>query len=164
MERKAKAKALFLSGETLKEASKRTGLSIDQLKKYSSNENWKEQQNEFYNILTSKLLEELGENHINARIAAFKVCEKIIKDTAEITKDDVVIKKETADRLKAMESILNIINKAISGETKILNLLDINVLYKTLQENQGGKNDKRMNIQEVEKVLAKIKGVRVSTS
>lgn len=163
MERKAKAKALFLSGETLKEASKRTGLSIDQLKKYSSNENWKEQQNEFYNVLTSKLLEELGEKHINARIAAFKVCEKIIKDTAGITKDDI-IKKETTDRLKAMESILNIINKAISGETKILNLLDINVLYKTLQENQDGKNDKRMNIKEVENVLAKIKGVRVSTS
>ena len=63
-----------------------------------------------------------------------------------------------------MESILNIINKAISGETKILNLLDINVLYKALQENQDGKNDKRMNIKEVENVLAKIKGVRVSTS
>ena len=100
-EKLLKAKKLIIQGETLKEASKKTGLSIDILKKYSSSENWIEERREFFKAVYSELQRENIEEHIKRKKKALEYLDIITEETMESLKNGKITVDKAANTIIA---------------------------------------------------------------
>lgn len=124
-EKLSQAKAMVINGDTLKETSKKTGLSIDTLKKYSSKENWLELQETYFIKMTDDMIRAYGEEHIKARARAIKILSDVINRTAEeMEKNEIDGKK-----LKQYSDITDIVTKAVKGQTSLLEIQKIEDFY-----------------------------------
>lgn len=160
---KEQARTLVVNGATLKEASEKTGLSINQVKKYSSNEEWIKEQQEFFYKLSNTMLKKVGEKHIKSRLEAFNNYEKILKEVKTMLGTGNLGDTPT-EKIKNFDNILNIINKAIIGESKLLNLVDNETYFKTISEliNNKENSNKPLSIDEIEKILIKARGIKIN--
>lgn len=160
---KEQARTLVVNGATLKEASEKTGLSINQVKKYSSNEKWIKEQQEFFYKLSNTMLKKVGEKHIKSRLEAFNNYEKILKEVKTMLGTGNLGDTPT-EKIKNFDNILNIINKAIIGESKLLNLVDNETYFKTISEliNNKENSNKPLSIDEIEKTLIKARGIKIN--
>lgn len=160
---KEQARTLVVNGATLKEASEKTGLSINQVKKYSSNEEWIKEQQEFFYKLSNTMLKKVGEKHIKSRLEAFNNYEKILKEVKTMLGTGNLGDTPT-EKIKNFDNILNIINKAIIGESKLLNLVDNETYFKTISEliNNKENSNKPLSINEIEKTLIKARGIKIN--
>ena len=160
---KEQARTLVVNGATLKEASEKTGLSINQVKKYSSNEEWIKEQQEFFYKLSNTMLKKVGEKHIKSRLEAFNNYEKILKEVKPMLGTGNLGDTPT-EKIKNFDNILNIINKAIIGESKLLNLVDNETYFKTISEliNNKENSNKPLSIDEIEKTLIKARGIKIN--
>jgi hypothetical protein len=160
---KEQARTLVVNGATLKEASEKTGLSINQVKKYSSNEEWIKEQQEFFYKLSNTMLKKVGEKHIKSRLEAFNNYEKILKEVKTMLGTGNLGDTPT-EKIKNFDNILNIINKAIIGESKLLNLVDNETYFKTISEliNNKENSNKPLSIDEIEKTLIKARGIKIN--
>lgn len=124
-EKLIKAKTMVVTqGATLKKASKKTGLTIDTLKKFSSKEKWIELQEEFFKELTFKMIQQRGERHLKNRLKAFDDLEKIYNHVIEETEEEPDGKK-----IKIYGEIADILKKCIMGQAELLGTLNIRDLY-----------------------------------
>ena len=160
---KEQARTLVVNGATLKEASEKTGLSINQVKKYSSNEEWIKEQQEFFYKLSNTMLRKVGEKHIKSRLEAFNNYEKILKEVKTMLGTGNLGDTPT-EKIKNFDNIFNIINKAIIGESKLLNLVDNETYFKTISEliNNKENSNKPLSIDEIEKTLIKARGIKIN--
>lgn len=160
---KEQARTLVVNGATLKEASEKTGLSINQVKKYSSNEEWIKEQQEFFYKLSNTMLKKVGEKHIKSRLEAFNNYEKILKEVKTMLGTGNLGDTPT-EKIKNFDNIFNIINKAIIGESKLLNLVDNETYFKTISEliNNKENSNKPLSIDEIEKTLIKARGIKIN--
>lgn len=147
-EKLSQAKAMVISGDSLKEASIKTGLSLDTLKRYSSKENWLELQEAYFIKLTDDMIKAYGEEHIKARSEAIEILSHVIRDTAE------EVKKEEIDgkKIKLYGDIVAITIKATEGQASLLEIQKIEDYYHNyfLKQTLELKKDKKNN--NVEKV------------
>lgn len=140
-----KAKAMVTSGSTIKEASEKTGVSESLLQNYSANENWIEKRENYLKKMYSELLENNGNEHITR-----------VKETLNFL--NIATRKTMSDMAKdklAVDRAVNTILTSIKGQADLLGLTDRAI--KNVEEIMTVNKD----INDVERVLAKIKGVRV---
>lgn len=140
-----KAKAIVVQGGTIKEASEKTGVSESLLQNYSANENWIKKRENYLEKMYSELLESNGNEHITR-----------VKETLNFL--NIATRKAMSDMAKdklAVDRTVNTILASIKGQADLLGLTDKSI--KNIEETSIIKKD----INDVEKVLAKIKGVRV---
>lgn len=119
-----KAKAMVIQGSTLKEASEQTSVNLRTLEKYSSKENWIEQQERFMQKVYGELQKEFEDLHIYDRKFAVKYIhnsmnEVIKKDhIKELNIKEVTLKNET----------MNFVLKSIKGQAELIGMTDIKSL------------------------------------
>lgn len=161
----ADAKTMVIQGATLKETSKKTGLSMDTLKKHSSKEKWLELQENFFKELTSKMIQQRGERHLQNRLKAFDDLDYIYNCVMEETELEPDSKK-----IKTYGDIAEILKKCITGQAELLGILNVRDLYieqSRIRENTETENgkDRTINIKVIDNksalsMLKKARGIK----
>lgn len=148
-EKVSEAKAMVIQGATIKEASQKTGLSMDTLKRYSSKEKWIELQEEFFKELTFKMIQQRGEKHLKNRLKAFDDLEKIYKCTAE-----EITAEPDGKKVKIYGDIADILKKCITGQAELLGTLNTKDLYieqaKIRENEEPETHDRILNIRVID--------------
>lgn len=124
-EKLSQAKAMVISGDSLKEASRKTGLSMDILKKQSSKENWLQLQDIYFQNMTRGLINQYGDEHIKIRGQAIETLSKVLKLTIEETQKGEIDSK----KIKVYENIIDVVKKAAEGQAQLLELPNVKDFY-----------------------------------
>lgn len=121
-----KAKAMVISGSTIKAAAEETGVKESTLQNYSVKEKWIEKQKAFNQYLFNKLIEEKGEQHIERRAEAIEFLNYIQRKTMKKLGEDELLKDDAI----VLERATNIVLKTMKGQAELLGMLDIKLSEK----------------------------------
>lgn len=120
----AKAKAMVISGSTLKEASEQTSVNLRTLETYSAKEKWIDQQEKFMQEVYKEIQEFYTKQHIEDRKLSVTLLHNLMVKTFSEERQGTIDIKKVALR----ESIANLFIKSIKGQSDILGITDIKSL------------------------------------
>lgn len=120
-EKKAKAKAVVVSGKTLREASEKSGLPMTTIKEYSVKEGWIEERKKYNQYIFERLLEEKAVEHIEIRKKALEYLSFIQNKTMVKLNNEEL----TPDIALSLERATNIVLKTIKGQADLLGITEI---------------------------------------
>ena len=142
----AKAKAMVISGSTIKEASEKTGVSESALQNYSAKEKWIDQQEKFMQEVYKEVQEFYTKQHIEDRKLSVTLLHNLMVRTFSEEKQGTVNIKEIALR----ESIANLFIKSIKGQSDILGIPEMKMYIRQDKEDKEEKiKDRTINIKVV---------------
>lgn len=118
------AKAMVISGSTLKEASKKVGIPLSTLGEYSVKENWIDKQEKYMQKVYEELQKELGEIHIYDRKLATKFIHNSLNEVIKKDYEKSINIKEIALKTEVM----NFVIKSIKGQSELIGITDIKSL------------------------------------
>ena len=144
-----KAKTIVVNGGTIKEAAEMTGVKASTLQNYSAKENWMEQQEQFLKKVYGKLQEEKGEEHIRRRVESIDYLNAIQKKALAVIVKNKILSESKINEIKAYETIVNIVIKAIKGQSELLGIPDMKL---NIRADKGKEIDQKpLSITEVRK-------------
>lgn len=120
----AKAKAMVISGSTLKETSEKVGIPLSTLGEYSVKENWIDKQEKYMQKVYEELQKELGEIHIYDRKLATKFIHNSLNEVIKKDYEKSINIKEIALKTE----IMNFVIKSIKGQSELIGITDIKSL------------------------------------
>lgn len=137
----AKAKAMVISGSTLREASEQTSVNLRTLETYSAKEKWIDQQEEFLKKVYNETQEELGDKFIKERIETVKILGTLKSKTFR----DVL--QEDFEKLKHYATAIKNIADATDTQSKLLGIPDMRMYIRQDKEDKEEKiKDRTINI------------------
>lgn len=119
-----KAKAMVISGSTLKETSEKVGIPLSTLGEYSAKENWIDKQEKYMQKVYEELQKELGEIHIYDRKLATKFIHNSLNEVIKKDYEKSINIKEIALKTE----IMNFVIKSIKGQSELIGITDIKSL------------------------------------
>lgn len=128
----AKAKAMVISGSTIKEASEKTGVSESALQNYSAKEKWIDQQEKFMQEVYKEIQEFYTKQHIEDRKLSVTLLHNLMVKTFSEEKQGTINAKEVALR----ESIANLFIKSIKGQSDILGIPEMKMYIRQDKEDK----------------------------
>ena len=142
----AKAKAMVISGSTLKEASEQTSVNLRTLETYSAKEKWIDQQEKFMQEVYKEVQEFYTKQHIEDRKLSVTLLHNLMVKTFSEERQGTVNIKEVALR----ESIANLFIKSIKGQSDILGIPEMKMYIRQDKEDKEEKiKDRTINIKVV---------------
>lgn len=138
-----KAKAMVITGSTLKETSEKVGIPLSTLGEYSSKEKWVNKREEYMQKVYEKIQREFGDLHIYDRKYVVKFIHNslsnLIKKDYEKTLDikEVTLKSE----------LMNFVLKSIKGQSDILGIPEMKMYIRQDKEDKDNTSkDRTINI------------------
>ena len=129
---KEAAKILVEEGNTLKETSEQLSVNIRTLERYSSKENWMQNQKEFSQVVFSKLQAKHLNEHLQRKETALEYLDLITEMTVEKLKEDKI----------SVDKAANTIITSIKGQSEILGMQDIKTIVE-VEELEFKKNKEK---------------------
>lgn len=138
-----KAKAMVITGSTLKETSEKVGIPLSTLGEYSSKEKWVNKREEYMQKVYEEIQREFGDLHIYDRKYVVKFIHNslsnLIKKDYEKTLDikEVTLKSE----------LMNFVLKSIKGQSDILGIPEMKMYIRQDKEDKDNTSkDRTINI------------------
>ena len=119
-----KAKAMVITGSTLKETSEKVGIPLSTLGEYSAKENWIDKQEKYMQKVYEELQKELGEIHIYDRKLATKFIHNSLNEVIKKDYEKSINIKDIALKTE----IMNFVIKSIKGQSELIGITDIKSL------------------------------------
>ena len=142
----AKAKAMVISGSTLKEASEQTSVNLRTLETYSAKEKWIDQQEKFMQEVYKEVQEFYTKQHIEDRKLSVTLLHNLMVKTFSEERQGTIDIKKVALR----ESIANLFIKSIKGQSDILGIPEMKMYIRQDKEDKEEKiKDRTINIKVV---------------
>jgi uncharacterized protein YjcR len=139
----AKAKAMVISGSTLKEASEQTSVNLRTLETYSAKEKWIDQQEKFMQEVYKEIQEFYTKQHIEDRKLSVTLLHNLMVKTFSEERQGTIDIKKVALR----ESIANLFIKSIKGQSDILGIPEMKMYIRQDKEDKEEKiKDRVINI------------------
>ena len=139
----AKAKAMVISGSTLKEASEQTSVNLRTLETYSAKEKWIDQQEKFMQEVYKEVQEFYTKQHIEDRKLSVTLLHNLMVKTFSEERQGTIDIKKVALR----ESIANLFIKSIKGQSDILGIPEMKMYIRQDKEDKEEKiKDRTINI------------------
>ena len=139
----AKAKAMVISGSTLKEASEQTSVNLRTLETYSAKEKWIDQQEKFMQEVYKEVQEFYTKQHIEDRKLSVTLLHNLMVKTFSEGRQGTIDIKKVALR----ESIANLFIKSIKGQSDILGIPEMKMYIRQDKEDKEEKiKDRTINI------------------
>ena len=118
------AKAMVISGSTIKEASTKVNINYSSLRDIASKDNWIDKQEKYMQKVYEELQKEFGETHIYDRKLATKFIHNSLNEVIKKDYEKSINMKEIASKTK----IINFVIKSIKWQSELIGITDIKSL------------------------------------